>query len=92
MVDETPQRIAVVLLGKKDAFDLVAVSELNFSTCRERYQQRHQVTRDLLLRSQQMFLGVPTVSELDAIEWTEADDLASQPIAVGEVNPLRTAH
>jgi len=32
------------------------------------------------------------VSELDAIEWTEADDLASQPIAVGEVNPLRTAH
>ena len=32
------------------------------------------------------------VSELAAIEWTEADDLASQPIAVGEVNPLRTAH
>ena len=32
------------------------------------------------------------VSELAAIEWTEADDLASQPIAVGEVAPLRTAH
>ena len=67
MVDETPQRIAVVLRGKKDAFDLVAVSELNFSTCRERYQQRHQVTSDLLIRSQQLFLVVPNVSELDAI-------------------------
>ena len=32
------------------------------------------------------------VSKLDAIEWTEADDLASQPIGMGEVNPLRTAH
>ena len=32
------------------------------------------------------------VSQLDAIEWTEADDLASQPIGMGEVNPLRTAH
>ena len=66
MVDETPQRVAVVLSGKKDAFDLFAISELDFSTCRKRNQQRHQVTRDLLLGSQQMFLEVPNASELDA--------------------------
>ena len=84
MVDETPQRIAVVLRGTKDAFDLVAVSELNFSTCRERDQQRHQVPRDLLIRSQQMFLVVPNAGELDAIrvEIARMRELTERPFGV----------
>ncbi|MCH2486121.1 MAG: endopeptidase La [Erythrobacter sp.] len=32
------------------------------------------------------------VGELDPIEWTEADDLASQPVAAGQAAPLPTAH
>lgn len=66
-MNEAPQRIAIVLSGKKDAFDLVAVSELNFSAGRKRDQQRQNVASNMLVRFQQVYFVVPDVGELEAI-------------------------